>query len=293
MFAGVEEFADAVEFAGADGGDVEADGGCGSAAQEGEGGWGGAAVDQHRCGLGGDHGVEHGECFGFGHRADAVEHADRAERTLEHRRQGRFVQLQNDFRAEAFTHLGDVATQPLGEGLRKVAQRTGIGEREMPAGQLDLRGERQRTGHLQLDRAARAGRTRCLPSFFERVEVRAEQITGPPGHAAGAWGEPVSPGGGVESHVDQQRRHPPDQIRADAAAGQFHQVRQVGQLTEDGRGRFPRIGAGPRADCGRGATAQQLAVVRDDGIFIHCAVLLHRSPLRWSIVVRTNCPDAR
>ncbi|SLH94156.1 Uncharacterised protein [Mycobacteroides abscessus subsp. abscessus] len=234
-----------VEVGGAEGGHVDGQGGGRGATQQCQRGAVGAGVQHDGGGLGVDHPVQYGLRFGFGQRPHGVQGTDTAQRAREDRAQRGLVQLQHHLGAESRPHLLGVPGQTLGQRIRQVADRTGIGQRTMAVGQFDLGGQRERTGRLQLEHPSGTRRPRGLPRFFERVQVGAQQVTGAPGDRAGPRSEAVAAGAGVEAQIDQQGRHPADHVRADAALGQFHQVRQIGQFAEHGGGGLPRIGTRP------------------------------------------------
>ena len=109
-------------------------------------------------------------------------------------------------------------------------------------------GGRQRPRPADLD-------LQCAPvavgDLLQRVQVAGQQGLGPAQVAAGPVGEPPALGGELDGQLDQQRRGPAGQVGAGAAAGQFGQVREVGQLIEDQPDRLGGVGAGHRADTGR------------------------------------------
>ena len=70
--------------------------------------------------------------------------------------------------------VGDVDGEPLGQRLRELAPGTEVGEHLVPARPLDGRGQRPRSGDLDLERAGV-----LLRLLLQPVEILGEQAAGP------------------------------------------------------------------------------------------------------------------
>lgn len=192
----------------------------------------------------------HGQRFVDGVHRGQARHAGQA--ALQRRGQRRFVELHHHGRLQAPGHLGAVCRDALGQRRPEVPKRTGIGDGPVSPGQFEVRGQRDGTGRLQLDRAAAAAQTGLLPRLFERVEILAEQAHRAAQRRTAPRCDPVPARHGVDTDVDQKRPGAADQIGADAAGRQLHQMRQRVQFTDDDLGGLPRRGPRPGSDTGRG-----------------------------------------
>ncbi len=157
-------------------------------------------------------------------------------RPCERGRQRRLVELHDHRGVQPPGNLSAVGRHALGQRPGQVTQRAGVGDRAVPAGQLEHGGQRDRPRRLHLHRARRAAQPRLLPCLFERVDVLVEQAGRAPDNRAAAGRDAISPGHGVDADVDQQRTGPADDVGAHAAGGQFRQVRQRMQFADDDLG---------------------------------------------------------
>ena len=111
-----------------------------------------------------------------------MEAGRRRHRAGEHRRQRGLVDLHDDLGVrDPAADVGDVVAQTLGERLGELAARAVVGEHPVAAGPLDRRGQRPRSGDLDLERTGVA-----LGVLLDRVEVLGEQRLGSPVVDAGA-----------------------------------------------------------------------------------------------------------
>ena len=172
-------------------------------------------------------------------------------RPVQRRRQRRFVELHHHRGIQPPGHLRAVGGHTLGQRPGQVAQRTGIGDGAVAAGQFQLRGQRDRAGRLHLHRARSATQSGPLPGLFERVDVLVEQAGRAPGHRAAARRDAIAAGHGVDADVDQQRAGAADDVGTDSAGRQLHQMRQRVQFADDHLGGLSRRRPGPRTDAGR------------------------------------------
>ena len=192
---------------------------------------GGAAV-HHRLGAGGadrlDHRLQRRRRPLRVDRAVPAEARGRRDRTGEHGGQGRLVDLHQDLRPRHPTaYVGDVLGEPLGERLGQLATGTVVGEHPVTARPLHGRGERPRTGDLDLHRPAVALGL-LLPTVEVLREQRPRSALVDPGRVGQApagrlqvGGEPGQEAGGAADHVGVR-----------PSAGHLGQVGQVGQLAE-------------------------------------------------------------
>ena len=165
--------------------------------------------------------------------------------------QRRLVELHHHGGVQPPGQLRAVGGHALGQRPGQVAQRTGIGDGAVAAGQLQLRGQRDRARRLNLHRARSAAQTRLLPGLFERVDVLVEQAGRASGHRAAARRDAIAAGHRVDADVDQQRAGAADHVGSDAAGRQLHQMGQRVQFADDHLGGLPRRRPGPGTDAGR------------------------------------------
>jgi hypothetical protein len=181
--------------------------------------FGRTAVHHHLCADGCDDVVEQAD------REDLVDGVDRGERsdTADPARQGGrqqgFVELHHDRDREPARQLRAVHGHPFGQRGSQIAQRSGIGDRTVPAGQLQFRGQGDGAGDLHLDGAPLAGRAGLLPGLLQSIDVLGEQACRPAGDGSGTRRDPVPARHGVDGDVHQQPTGPADHVRADAASG--------------------------------------------------------------------------
>ena len=172
--------------------------------------------------------------------ADVANAAAGRHRSGEDSRQRRLVHLNDDDSARnPSPDLPRMVLDPFGERLHEIPSGTLIGQRLSAARAVEGHSQRQRAGYLNLERAGIAER-----SQFQRVEIRLQRrrcallvLTGPvhqppPGRLQ------------VDMQVDEQGRRPAEQVGARPSARQLGQMRQVGQLADDGPGGLQRLAAG-------------------------------------------------
>ena len=85
--------------------------------------------------------------------------------------QQRLVELHDHRGVQPPGDLGPVCRHALGERCGQIAHRARVGDRAVPAGQLQLGGQRDRPRRLDLDRPRPAAQAGLLPRLLERVEI--------------------------------------------------------------------------------------------------------------------------
>ena len=167
--------------------------------------------------------------------------------SLEHGRQGGFVDLHDERRAgHEPLDVGDVPGDPVGERADDVTPGTGVGEGPLAPGQLDARTEGPRPGDLQLQPPGPP-----VVGLGELVEVLPQEGAGPPFVPSRTVGEAPPVGLGLDVEVGEERRPAPDDLGADAARGQLRQVRDaLSEEVTDGDDGFARARPRPGPDAG-------------------------------------------
>ena len=162
-------------------------------------------------------------------------------------RERRLVDLDHETGAgHPAPHIGEVPAQAFGERRGHVPHRARVGQRLVPARQLDLGRHGPRAGRLHLQDAGE-----LVGRLLQGVEIageevpRAAEIHPRPGH------QPPPGRLQVDGEVDEQTRGAAHHVRARAAGRQLRQERKVGDLADDEPGRLERVGAGHRAHSGR------------------------------------------
>jgi hypothetical protein len=203
-------------------------------------------VHDHRTGQCADHGGELRLDVGRLQRRQLAEAAGGGQGALEDGGQRGLVELDDDLGPGHPPADGrHVLRHALGQRLGEVAPGAAVDDRPLAAQPLQTGGERERARGLHLERPGPA-----LGGVVQRVEVAGEELPRPSHVDPGARDEPPAGRGEVDGEVDEQRRGAPDQIRPGTSGRQLRQVRQAGQLTEDGAHRVGGVAAGQRADAG-------------------------------------------
>ncbi len=176
-----------------------------------------------------------------------AETAGRGDPATQHRRQRRLVDLYDQLRTrDPARHARHVLGDALGQGLGEIATGSVVGEHPVATRALHRRGQRQWSGHLQLERSLEA-----LGVLLQRVEVLGEQRAGPALVGAGCVGEPPPRGLQIGREAAEQPDRPADHAGSWAARRQLGQVRQVGQLVHDQPYRLVHVVTRHRTDAGR------------------------------------------
>ncbi len=173
----------------------------------------------HLAAHGGDELVEQArrECLVDGVHRRKAGHA--AQPARKRGGQRRLVELDHHRCLEPPGEFRAVGGEPLGQRSGQVAHRTPVGDRPVPAGEFEVRGQGDRPGRLHLHGAARTPESGLLPRLFERVHVLVEQAGGPAHRGAAARGDPVAARHGVDADVDEQRGRSADHVGAHAPRG--------------------------------------------------------------------------
>jgi hypothetical protein len=157
----------------------------------------------------------------------------------EDRWQRRLVELQNDRRAgQPLLHVGHVPPQALGERLGEIANRSRVAQQPATDGQVQVCGERPRTGRLDLHR------TRVSAGLLgELIEVAFQQIGRAAQISAPSRRDLPAAGVQLDRQVDQEAGAAADHVGAGSAVRQFGEVRKVRQLAEHQALRLGDVGS--------------------------------------------------
>ncbi len=168
----------------------------------------------------------------------------------------------------------------LGQGLRKLAAGTEVGEQPVAARTLDGRGQGPRACNLDLQLARVAEGARGPGLLLEGIEVLGQQRPCPPVVGARCVGQSPTSGLQVEAEVRDQGEGPSGHARHDTAGGQLGEVRQVGKLAEHDAHGLVDVLPGQGTDTRRDGSSMASAHVLSFGVHPRTLRAAHARPAR-------------